>query len=148
MREVVGDPQPTIEACQNFLEDVHSTCDLYAQEHIRTENQLFAAQQTITALTTQLRIADKRLSTIEDLVGEVRTRMQSCGLATHLTVCEHASCYARANLPRTIPKSYWSWPVANHKGSRLTCTVVSPNTDGVHILWCLYACLVKTEVPD
>ena len=22
--------------------------------------------------------------------------------------CERASCYARANLPRTVPKSYWS----------------------------------------
>ena len=89
MREVVGDPQPTIEAHQNFLEDICSTRDLYVQEHTRTENQLFAAQQTITALTTQLRIADKRLSTIEDLVGEVRTRMQSHGLAMHLTV-QHA----------------------------------------------------------
>ena len=89
MREVVGDPQPTIEACRNFLEDVHSTHDLYVQECTRTENQLFAAQQTITALTTQLHIANERLSTIEDLVGEVRTRMQSHGLATHPTV-QHA----------------------------------------------------------
>ena len=69
MREVVGDPQPTIKARQNFLEDVRSTHNLYAQERMRTENQLFAAQQTITALTTQLHIADKRLSTIEDTGG-------------------------------------------------------------------------------
>ena len=63
-------------------------------------------------------------------------------------LCERASCYARANLPRTIPKSYWSWPVANREGSILTCTVVSPNTMEVHVPQCLYACLTKTEVPN
>ena len=42
--------------------------------------------------------------------------------------CERASCYARTNLPRTVPKSYWSWPVAICEGSVPTCTVVSPNT--------------------
>ena len=62
--------------------------------------------------------------------------------------CERASCYARANLPRTVPKSYWSWPVAICKGSIPTCTVVSPNTEEVHVPRRLYACLVKTEVPD
>ena len=44
--------------------------------------------------------------------------------------CEHASCYARANLPRTVPKSYWSWLVANREESVPTCTVVSSNTEG------------------
>ena len=62
--------------------------------------------------------------------------------------CEHASCYARANLPRTVPKSYWSWPVANCEESVLTCTVVSSNTREVHVPRRLYACRVKTEVPD
>ena len=42
--------------------------------------------------------------------------------------CERASCYARANLPRTVPKSCWSWPVAICEGSAPTCAVVSPNT--------------------
>ena len=65
-----------------------------------------------------------------------------------LTRCERASCYARANLPRTVPKSYWSWPVAICEESIPTCTVVSSNTMGVHMPWCLYACHVKTEVPD
>ena len=63
-------------------------------------------------------------------------------------MCERASCYARANLPRTIPKSYWSWPVAICEESVLTCTVVSSNTVEVHVPRRLYACLVKTEVPD
>ena len=62
--------------------------------------------------------------------------------------CERASCYARVNLPRTIPKSYWSWLVANREGSIPTCIVVSPNTIGVHVPQHLYTCLVKTEVPD
>ena len=62
--------------------------------------------------------------------------------------CERASCYTRANLPRTVPKSYWSWPVAICEGSVPTCTVVSPNTSGVHVPWRLYACLVMTKVPD
>ena len=62
--------------------------------------------------------------------------------------CERASCYARANLPRTVPKSYWSWPVANHEESVPTCTVVSSNTEGVHVPQRLYTCRVKTEVPD
>ena len=62
--------------------------------------------------------------------------------------CERASCYARANLPRTVPKSYWSWPVAICKGSIPTYTVVSPNTGEVHVPQRLYTCLVKTEVPD
>ena len=64
------------------------------------------------------------------------------------TICERASCYARANLPRTVPKSYWSWPVAICEGSVPTCTVVSPNTMEVHVPRRLYACPMKTEVPD
>ena len=62
--------------------------------------------------------------------------------------CEHASCYAHANLPRTVPKSYWSWPVAICEESVLTCTMVSSNTLEVHVPRHLYACPVKTEVPD
>ena len=62
--------------------------------------------------------------------------------------CEHASCYARANLPRTMPKSFWSWLVAICERSILTCTVVCLNTVEVHVPRCLYACLVKTEVSD
>ena len=62
--------------------------------------------------------------------------------------CEHASCYAHANLPRTIPKSYWSWLVAICEGSVPIYTMVSPNTVEVHVPRHLYACLVKTEVPD
>ena len=62
--------------------------------------------------------------------------------------CERASCYARANLPRTVLKSYWSWPVAICKESVPTCTVVSSNTGGVHVPQHLYACRVMTEVPD
>ena len=53
-------------------------------------------------------------------------------------VCERASCYAHANPPRTVPKSYWSWPVANCEESIPTCTVVSSNTDEVHVVeFCL-----------
>ena len=63
-------------------------------------------------------------------------------------MCERASCYARANLPRTVPKSYWSWPVAICEESVPTCTVVSSNTVGVHVPQRLYACPMKTEVPD
>ena len=62
--------------------------------------------------------------------------------------CECASCYARANLPKTIPKSYRSWPVAICEESVLTCTVVSSNTVEVHMPRRLYACLAKTEVPN
>ena len=73
---------------------------------------------------------------------------KSWGVWTMGGRCERASCYARANLPRTIPKSYWSWPVAICKGSVPTCTVVSPNTNEVHVPRRLYACPMKTEVPD
>ena len=69
-----------------------------------------------------------------------------CHLCT--SACERASCYARANLPRTIPKSYLSWLVAICEESVPTCTVVSSNTSGVHVPRRLYACLAKTEVPD
>ena len=62
-------------------------------------------------------------------------------------ICERASCYAHANLPRTVPKSYWSWPVAICEESVPTCTVVSSNTGEVHVPRRLYACRVKTEVP-
>ena len=63
-------------------------------------------------------------------------RCQGCRpvvMSGFLWNCECASCYARANLPRTVPKSYWSWLVANHERSIPTCTVVSPNTlQGAH----------------
>ena len=82
MNEVTGDPQPSVEARKGFLEDVRSVRDVCAQDRARTENQLFAAQQTVRALSTQLRIADEKLVIMEDLVGEVRTRMHRCGLPT------------------------------------------------------------------
>ena len=50
------------------------------------ENQLLAAQQTIVVLTAQLWIADEKLTTVEDLVGEVRAKMHTQGLVTHLIV--------------------------------------------------------------
>ena len=53
---------------------------------MRVENLLLAAQQTVIALATQLQMADKKLRTIEDLIGEVRTRMYARGLATHPVV--------------------------------------------------------------
>ena len=62
--------------------------------------------------------------------------------------CECASCYTCANLPRTVPKFYWSWLVANREESIPTCTVVSSNTVEVHVPQRLYACLTKTEVPN
>ena len=86
MNEIAGDPQQTVEARQSLLRDVRSVCDTYAQERARAENQLFAAQQNVGALTTELRIADEKLTTIEDLIGEVRTRMQTRGLVTHPAV--------------------------------------------------------------
>ena len=82
VHEVVGDPQPPTEAQQALLHDARSVRDTYARDRTRLENQILAAQQTITALKTQLGIADKKLTTIEDLIGEVRTRMHSRGLAT------------------------------------------------------------------
>ena len=53
---------------------------------MRLENQLLAAQQTINALTAQLGIADKKLTTLEDLIGEVHTRMHARGLSTSVAV--------------------------------------------------------------
>ena len=71
MNEVFGDPQPSPEARRGLLEEVRSIRDVCAQEHARTENQLYAAQQAVTALLTELRMADEKLNVIEDLVGEV-----------------------------------------------------------------------------
>lgn len=50
---------------------------------MRAENLLHAAQQTITALTAQLRVAQDKLTSIEDLIGEVRTRLYTRGIETH-----------------------------------------------------------------
>lgn len=83
MNEIAGDPQPTAEARRNLLEEARSVRDICAQERARAENQLYAAQLTVTALTKQLRVADEKLTTIEDVVGEIRTRMHRCGLPTH-----------------------------------------------------------------
>ena len=83
MGEISGDPQPSPEARRGLLEDVRSIRDLCAQERARTENQLYAAQQAVTALSTQLRMADEKLNIVEELVGEVQVRMLRRGLATH-----------------------------------------------------------------
>ena len=64
------------------MRDARSARDVYAQDRTRLENQILAAQQTIHALTTQLGIADKKLTSLEDLIGEVRTRMHARGLHT------------------------------------------------------------------
>lgn len=97
MNEVVGDPQPSVEARRGLLEDVRSVRDVCAQERARTENQLFAAQQTVTALSTELRMADEKLSIMEDLIGEVRIRMHRRGLTT-FPVVQRPS-------PRTVPEA-------------------------------------------
>ena len=81
--DVAGDPQVPAEARQNLLRDARSVRDIYMQDRTRKENQLLAAQQTIVTLTAELRIADEKLITIEDIVGEVRARMNKRGLATH-----------------------------------------------------------------
>ena len=81
------------------------------------------------------------------VVDEEETMVAEDG-SKEVEICERASCYARANLPGTVPKSRWSWPVAICEGSVPTCTVVSPNTMGVHVPRRLYACPMKTEVPD
>ena len=83
MNEIVGDPLPSVEARRGLLEDIRSIRDLCMQERARAENQLYAAQQSVSALETELRIADEKLNIVEDLVGEVRTRMHRRGLATH-----------------------------------------------------------------
>ena len=101
MHEVVGDQQPSSEARQGLLRDARSTRDVYAQERARTENQLFAAKQVVTALSTQLWIADEKLTTIEDLIGEVRMRMHTRGLATHPTISRpfHKSVVSAGVIP-------------------------------------------------
>ena len=53
------------------------------QDRIRTENQLLAAQQLVIALKRQLRLADEKLTTVEELIGDLRTRMCMCGLLVH-----------------------------------------------------------------
>lgn len=77
--DISSDPQPSPETRQSLLRDVRSVCNTYAQDRTRLENQLLAAQQTILALTAELGIADKKLTTLEDLIGEVCTRMHSVG---------------------------------------------------------------------
>jgi hypothetical protein len=47
---------------------------------MRAENKLLAAQEIVKALTIQLRIADQKLTTIEDLIGDIRARMHVRGL--------------------------------------------------------------------
>jgi len=69
-----------------LLRDIRSVRDTYAQDRTRLENQLLAAQQTVHALKTQLGIADQKLVSLEDLIGEVRTRMQNRGLHTRQPV--------------------------------------------------------------
>lgn len=93
--DIADDPQPSAESRHDLLRDVRSIRDTYANERARTENQLVAAQQTVAALAAQLRMADQKLVTIEDLIGEVRVRMHTRGLATHPVV--------RRPPPKSIP---------------------------------------------
>ena len=124
--------------------------------HDLTEAQVGRNQFAINMVVDQL---DKRINEVDGradhaseylsaLEGKVTDMEAGYTKLLVLGWCERASCYARANLPRTVPKSYWSWPVAICEGSRPTCAVVSPNMRGVHVPWRLYACLIKTEVPD
>ena len=53
---------------------------------MRAENQLFAAQQTVIALSSQLPMAEQRLVSIEDLIGEVRTVEQAQVYSIYYTV--------------------------------------------------------------
>jgi hypothetical protein len=86
---------PTIEA-QKLLSDVRSTRDVYARDRMKAENLLLAAQQTVVALSFQLRMAEQRLTCLEDLIGEVRVRMYHRGLESHHKV-------ERGKLPKFTP---------------------------------------------
>ncbi|KAF9784418.1 hypothetical protein BJ322DRAFT_1109131 [Thelephora terrestris] len=77
-----GDPEPPTEARQKLLRDIRAARDIYAQDRTRAENQLLAAQQLVNALARQLRLADERLISLEDLIAEVRVRMRMRGLST------------------------------------------------------------------
>jgi len=92
--DISGDSQPSVEARQSLLRDARSVRDTYTQDRMRLENQILAAQQTLHALTTELGIADQKLASFEDLIGEVRMRMQSRGLPTYPPT-------VRRQLPRT-----------------------------------------------
>lgn len=59
---------------------------MYAENRNRVENQLLAVQQIANALSSQLRIADEKLTSLEDLIGEMRVRMEKRGIATHYVV--------------------------------------------------------------
>jgi hypothetical protein len=78
--DVDGDQHPPAEARQKLLCDARSVRDVYAQNLTTAENLLEAAQQTVIALTTQVRIANERLETIEDFIGDVRTRLYMRGI--------------------------------------------------------------------
>ena len=59
---------------------------MYVQDCMKTENMLLAAQQTVVTLTAQLHTSEEKLTSIEDLIGELRTRMYMHGLESHQVV--------------------------------------------------------------
>ena len=83
MNEIVGDPEPSLEDHEKLLHDIRSVRDGYAEDRSRAENGLLTAQQMLHVMQVQLHIADKKLVTVEDLIGEIRTRMRDRGLPSH-----------------------------------------------------------------
>ena len=130
-------------------------CNLLQSQDVSIQTDANASR-VVSDSSPSLGLLERRLETMTWEAIPLMPRNSGSGWATREMgaaftmggACECASCYACANLPRTVPKSYWSWPVANYKGSIPTYTVVNPNMIGVHVPRCLYACLVKTEVPD
>ena len=86
VHDVEGDEQPSVKDRQKLLCDMRSVRDACWRDRMRAENQLFAAQQTVIALSSQLRMAEEKLVSIEDLIGEVGMRMYKRGLKSHPTM--------------------------------------------------------------
>ena len=102
--------------CASLLAAARSMRDVYSQKRGQISQELSTIQQSIKFHEMRLDHADKVLCTIEDLIGEIRTRFIERGIPT---------------APRPLPPRRTSAAVESGAITRPGADPITPRADGM-----------------
>ena len=75
-----GPPPYTGDEPQQLLQDARAIRDIFAQEKTQVENLLNLALEKVKLYRTLLSITEAKLCSVEDLIGDIRSRFRQRGI--------------------------------------------------------------------
>lgn len=82
INDVAMNQPPAAEEQQKLLQEAWAKRDLFALDKARVENLLNIASEKVQVYKALLGAAETKLFTVEDLIGNIRCRLQQRGLPT------------------------------------------------------------------